>query len=506
MSKPKLLIIVLFQNLGETRAFYAKAPAPPLSGMLVAALTPPIVDIELCHEMVRPIDYATDAEFVALSFLDNTAPHAFDVAARFRALGKTVIAGGRYASTFPEEVIPHFDVTVVGEAEPVWAQVIEDLVAGCPRRVYRAPFAPPLDHIPPPRYDLAEPEFVTPLVTEATRGCPFRCSYCQLNIRPAAFRTRPIADVIRDLTATERLPLPKRKMAMLYDNNLCGEPRYAKDLLREIAKLRLWGLGVQFSLNCLQDREYLDLLEAAHCRMAFLGMESLNEPSLLAVNKKHNRVVQYGKLFGELKRRGILIFAGTMLALDEDTPEYYERLPEELERIDPSAIFLSIAIPIPGTPLARQLDAEGRIVDSDLRHYDGDHLVFRPRSVTAGQVRRAFLRVNATFYSWGSIVRRWARLMRAYLGGRHFLRRLAPAALVSFILLRLSLYQRGHLRDRVLPLSDEIVAPERGQGAVSDRAPSCDPRWSPASGSWTGQSRSRWHAPRRAPGTRGGPC
>jgi radical SAM superfamily enzyme YgiQ (UPF0313 family) len=461
MRKPKLLIIVLFQNLGETRAFYAKAPAPPLSGMLVAALTPPIVDLELLHEMIRPIDYTTDADFVALSFLDNTSQHAFDVAARFRALGKTVIAGGRYASTFPEEVIPHFDVTVVGEAEPVWAQVVEDLVAGRAKRVYRAPFAPPLTNIPPPRYDLAEAEFVTPVVTEATRGCPFRCSYCQLNIQPAAFRTRPIDDVLRDLTATERLPWRKRQMAMLYDNNLCGEPRYAKDLLREIAKLKLWGLGVQFSLNALQDHEYMDLLEAAHCRMAFLGMESLNEPSLLAVNKKHNRVAQYGKLFDELKRRGILIFAGTMLALDEDTPEYYDNLPQELERIDPSAIFLSIAIPIPGTPLQQQMQAEGRIFDTNLRHYDGDHLVFHPRSVTAAEVREAFLRVNQTFYSWASIARRWGRLMRAYLGSRHFLRRLVPAALTSFILLRLSLYQRGHLRDRVLPLVDEIAEPER---------------------------------------------
>ncbi len=31
--------------------------------------------------------------------------------------------------------------------------------------------------------------------------------------------------------------------------------------------------------------------------MAFLGMESLNEQSLLAVNKRHNRVEEYGRAF-----------------------------------------------------------------------------------------------------------------------------------------------------------------------------------------------------------------
>ena len=34
------------------------------------------------------------------------------------------------------------------------------------------------------------------MVTEATRGCPFRCSYCQLNVQPAPFRKRPIEDVL----------------------------------------------------------------------------------------------------------------------------------------------------------------------------------------------------------------------------------------------------------------------------------------------------------------------
>jgi len=62
MKKQKLLIIVLFQNLAEENRFYfAKSPAPPLSGALLAGLTPPIVDVELLHEMVRPIDYNTDA-------------------------------------------------------------------------------------------------------------------------------------------------------------------------------------------------------------------------------------------------------------------------------------------------------------------------------------------------------------------------------------------------------------------------------------------------------------
>lgn len=449
MRKPKLQIIVLFQNLGDRQAYYARSPAPPLSGLLLAAETPPIVEVEVLHEMVRPIDYDTDAKFIALSFMDFCAPHAYEVAQKFRELRKVVVAGGKYASTHPDEVVPHFDATVVGEAEHVWPQVVEDMVWGRLKKVYRAPFSPSLENIPPPRYDLAESHFAMPVVTEATRGCPFKCTFCQLNIKPAAFRCRPVEDVIADLKATDRLPPWKRKMAMIIDNNLCGDLDYAKDLLREVAKLNLWAVGVQFSFNYLRDEEFLDLLEAANCRMAFIGLESLNEPSIKAVRKTQNRVEEYQKRFAELKKRGILTFTGIILALDEDTQEYYEELPRQLERVDPSAILVSVAIPIPGTPLHKQMEAEGRIFDHDLSHYEGDHLVFHPKQVSPEQVYEAAREVNRKFYSWRNVARRWWRFTSTFLGNRENKHRVLGALMTTVILFKLAVFQRHHAKVRV---------------------------------------------------------
>jgi len=457
MAKPKLQIIVLFQNLGDERQYFAEAPAPPLSGVLLAALTPPVVEVELLHEMVRPIDYETDADFIALSFMDYCAPHAIEVARRFRRLGKKVVAGGRYASTFPRALVGHFDAVVVGEAEQVWPRVVADLVANRLEPLYEAPFAPDIPDIPPPRYDLVEPAYAISVVTEATRGCPFRCTYCQLNIRPAPFRKRPISDVIRDLTATAALPFHRRKLAMIYDNNFGGDMEHAKRLLREIARLDLWGVGLQFTLGCLDDPEFVDLLVDAKCTMAFLGLESLNEASLESVQKRHNKVRKFRDQFAMMKERGILTFAGFMVALDEDTPEYYKEAPAKLEAVDPSAILTSIAIPIPGTPLHREVAAAGRIVDTDLRHYEGDHLVFRPLNVTANDVFDAYQRIPAAFYAWPAVIRRWWRLMKAYWTspkGRH---KLLRTPLLTGIFFQLSRFQRVHGRRKVAP----VMADER---------------------------------------------
>ncbi|HEX9692559.1 MAG TPA: radical SAM protein [Gemmatimonadales bacterium] len=457
MSRPTIEIIVLFQNLGEERAYYARSPAPPLSGILLAGLTPDTVNVRVRHEMVRPIDYDTDADIIALSFMDFCAPHAYQVARRFRERGKIVVAGGKYPSTFPHAVAPHMDVTVAGEAERIWPQVVEDIVAGRQRRLYQAPAGPSLERIPSPRYDLVESKYAVSVVTEATRGCPFKCTYCQLNIDPLRFRCRPIDDVLADLTATARLPYPRRKLAMLYDNNLGGDMGYAKELLQEVAKLDLWALGVQFAFSCLNDDEFVDLLAAAHCHMAFLGLESLNEPSLLAVQKRQNKVAEYERKLFMLKERGILSFTGMMLALEEDTPEYYATLPERLEEVDPSAIFLSISIPIPGTPFHRELDGQRRIFDEDLAHYEGDHLVFEPKLVTPEQVFATRKLLMRTFYSWPSVARRWWRLMRAYWGSGAGWDKLFGSALISFVLFQLSRFQRYHARWRVFPARAPVV-------------------------------------------------
>ena len=269
--------------------------------------------------------------------------------------------------------------------------------------------------------------------------------------------------MIRDLTATSRLPFHKRKIAMLYDNNLGGDIEYAKELLREIAKLKLWALGTQFSFDCLQDDEFVDLLAKANCTMAFIGLESLNEPSLLSVHKKQNRVEEYGELFTKLRHRGIMTFTGLMLALDEDTPEYYADLPSQLEEIDPGVILLSISIPIPGTPFHKSVLEDGRIVDEDLSHYEGDHLVIMPKHVTPEQVFEAFGIINRTFYSKRKMLRRWWRLVSSYRSTRNPFTWCFHAAVLSYVYFQLSTFQRDHAEQRVYPLGASRVFSEEGR-------------------------------------------
>jgi radical SAM superfamily enzyme YgiQ (UPF0313 family) len=138
-----------------------------------------------------------------------------------------------------------------------------------------------------------------------------------------------------------------------------------------------------------------------------------------------------------------------MVGLDEDTPEYFKSIPEKLDDIDPSSVLLSISIPIPGTPFHKTVEEEGRLTDRDLSHYEGDHLVFRPKRATPEQVLAAFRNINRRFYSWKSILLRWLRLVRKQPLKGNTLGGLFHAALISVIFFKLSIFQRDHALKRV---------------------------------------------------------
>ena len=77
----KIQIVVLFQNLGEDRPWYAKSPAPPLPGLLLAGLTPPLVEVDVLHDDARHalgrIDGRADAMLGAVQMRDHARLEPF---------------------------------------------------------------------------------------------------------------------------------------------------------------------------------------------------------------------------------------------------------------------------------------------------------------------------------------------------------------------------------------------------------------------------------------------
>ena len=92
--------------------------------------------------------------------------------------------GGIHASALPEEALEHADAVVVGEAEGIWPQVLEDFENGKMGGIYRAPQFPNLKGLPLPRYDLLKKDryrlFKFNFPIQAGRGCPYNCEFCSV--------------------------------------------------------------------------------------------------------------------------------------------------------------------------------------------------------------------------------------------------------------------------------------------------------------------------------------
>jgi radical SAM superfamily enzyme YgiQ (UPF0313 family) len=288
-----------------------------------------------------------------------------------------VVCGGPHASYWVEEALEHCDAVVTGEAESVWSEVLRDAERGSLKRVYRGvPQA--LSGLPTPRYDLLESSFVVRRVLQATRGCPFSCSFCSVPDLNPGFRTRPVDDVIRDIAVSRFDRYWQDKVVWFWDDNLLVQRRWAKTLLREMIGLDRWWL-TQASIDIVKDRELLDLMQRSGCIGIFLGIESLDGDALLSVNKRQNKADSYREAVARLHDRGICVMAGFISGFDTQTPEQIVGVADRLNELEFDVPFLSVLTPFRGTPLYDELLGAGRLLpDRDWPFYNGYNVAFRP--------------------------------------------------------------------------------------------------------------------------------
>src|SRR5512143_2506825 len=80
----------------------ADAMEPLVFGIL-AALTPPDVEVALYDDRLEPIPYDEPTDLVALTVETFTAKRAYQIAAQYRRRGVPVVMGGYHPTLLPKE-------------------------------------------------------------------------------------------------------------------------------------------------------------------------------------------------------------------------------------------------------------------------------------------------------------------------------------------------------------------------------------------------------------------
>ncbi|MFB0526937.1 MAG: radical SAM protein [bacterium] len=355
---------------------------------IIAALTPENIEVDITDENIEQIDFDNNVGLVGITCSTWLAPRAYEIADEFRQRGVTVVLGGIHPSMLPHEAIQHADAVVIGEAENVWRDLIEDFRENRLRPFYKSLELPKLENLPIPRWDLLKNKRYFYHTIQTTRGCPYDCEFCTVKAMSGVkYRYKPVKDTIKE---AETLLDIEKKLFFFVDDNFIGNRKHNKELLRELISLKIVYF-THVSLNLARDEELLYLLAESGCRKVLIGFESLVNANLRQMGKdKSYKVEQYTEDIMKIQFSGIEIHAFFIFGYDFDYETVFEKTVNFINSTDLAITILSILTPLPGTRLFRRFDKEGRLLYNDWRKYDGRQVCFKPKLMSPEALQNGY--------------------------------------------------------------------------------------------------------------------
>jgi radical SAM superfamily enzyme YgiQ (UPF0313 family) len=344
-----------------------RALNPPLGLATLAALCPADWQVQIVDENVEPVPLESDADVIGICGMAVQFPRQRELLAYYRGRGHYLVAGGSYASLCPERYQKLADTTVAGEAEYIWRQFCRHFEQGRPQALYKEAGVVNLLDSPTPRFDLLKLEHYTTASLQFSRGCPYRCEFCDIIVmfgrRP---RTKSPAQIGKEL---DLLRVRQVRKAFFVDDNLIGNKPKAKELLRYLADYQrqhgYWfDFGTEASLNLAHDKELLRLFRAANFGWVFIGIESPDEQSLKETKKTQNTGQDILASVRNIYRAGIDVLAGFIVGFDNDTLQTFDRQHRFIMESGIQVAMIGLLTALPRTPLYERLRQEQRLFAS----------------------------------------------------------------------------------------------------------------------------------------------
>jgi radical SAM superfamily enzyme YgiQ (UPF0313 family) len=369
------------------------------------------------------------ADLVGLTGLTYQAPRAYEIAAACRKAGIPTMAGGCHATIAPEEMGRHVDAVLVGEAEVVYPELLEDFRRGALKPRYEGGPTPlhRLRGLFPDREWLRQKYRYRYSSIVTTRGCPFKCDFCSVpTIQGRKYRERPPEDVWDELAATSYRGL------MLAEDNFYGYTPAAQERCHRLFKgwaerdLKKDWFGFT-SLNVTQDPVVLDYMAASGCLGFLMGIESLDFETLkrmhksvnIGIAKKNNISIKdaYRMSFRNVHDRGMIVWGSVIFGSDFDTPDTFREIVDAVWETGMDVCTFGIYTPMPDTELFHRLSSEKRIFrtnfPNDWYYYNSGHLVFQLQSLSLDEYIDGLTYVYNSIYTADALRERYRQTLTA---------------------------------------------------------------------------------------------
>lgn len=384
--------IVFIEPLASKANVYSKLSMPLLGPVYLGTiLKNKGHEVSIYKEDIQTPDYANlDADLICISILTSTAKRGYEIAKRFPK--QKVIIGGVHASLLPEEAVEFARQVVVGEAEEVICDVVEGKLKDT---IVYGKAVENLDALPNPDFSLIKgyrpAKLIMPIST--SRGCPFDCSFCSVTkIFGRKYRFRSAENIIEEVKKREA------KSFFFCDDNFTAHPKRTRHLLELMLENKIRNWCCQVRCDIAKDTQLLNLMSKAGCKLVCIGFESVNPMTLKAYQKKQTieeiKLAIHSFHKTKIKIHGMFVLGGE----DDNKSTVWETLKFAIkQKID--TIQMMILTPFPGTKVYDTLQKQQRIFTRDWSLYDGQHIVFTPKLLSAKELQVNVFKAYTKFYS-----------------------------------------------------------------------------------------------------------
>lgn len=283
-----------------------------------------------------------------------------------------IVLGGPHVNLFPEETInlKDIDFLVLGEGEVVFKNLLDyidnksmlksisGLVfkengkvinTGLPAVIINLDEIPfPARHLVPyKKYTslLSKGDIITSIFT--SRGCPFKCSFCDRPHLGHVFRARSAKNVVNEMEECTKMGINE---FLVYDDTFTMNKKRAMDICGEIVKRKLdIGWDMRTRVDTVNE-ELIKNLKRAGCQGIHYGIEAGSERILRILNKGIS-IAQAKHAFDLTRKYKISILAYFMIGNPTETINEINTTFKVMKNLNPDYVHLTILTPFPGTKI-----------------------------------------------------------------------------------------------------------------------------------------------------------
>ena len=371
LIQPKFSETNYWNFVEGARAIGAKATAPPLGLMTVAAILPENWEYRLIDLNVVDRVQASDWEWCDLVCTGGMLPQQLGIQAIIAECNSRdifVAVGGPDPTSQPQ-LYTDADARVLGEGESSIPNWLQSWRAGQPNGQFEQTETPDVEQSPIPKFELIRFEDYLHVGLQSSRGCPYNCEFCDI-IELFGRKPRVKSPEKFEAELDHLRKLGYRGWVDITDDNFIGNRLKIKPVLERVAK---WSkergypffFSTEASVNLADDDELLELMRDCQFRYVFLGIETPNADVLAQTQKRINTVKPLTERVRKIYGAGISITAGFILGFDSEPEDCAEGLTQFIEESGIMLAMVGLLTALPNTQLTRRLAREGRLIDHD---------------------------------------------------------------------------------------------------------------------------------------------